>query len=85
MKQCHIQVIDNSSGELSNRYPSHLVILEGEKQQGSDPPCTIYESTLDPSKMKEMIAKARFARCRSRFPASVILYKGKHICRYNQF
>jgi myotubularin-related protein 14 len=24
---------------------------------------------------------ARFARCRSRFPLPVILYKGRHVCR----
>lgn len=37
--------------------------------------------TLDPSKLKELCSRARFARCRARFPVPVILYNKKHICR----
>lgn len=42
---------------------------------------TIYESSYDASKLKELIGKARFARSRTRFPIPVILYKGKYVCR----
>jgi len=33
------------------------------------------------NKLKDLCSKARFARCRARFPLPVILYKDKYICR----
>jgi hypothetical protein len=33
------------------------------------------------TKLKELCVKARFARCRARFPVPVILFGEKHICR----
>lgn len=42
---------------------------------------TIYESAYDSNKIRDLINKARFARCRARFPLPVILYRGKYICR----
>lgn len=42
---------------------------------------TIYESSFDAVRLKELIIKARFARSRTRFPVPVILYKGKYVCR----
>ena len=36
---------------------------------------------LDVNKLKELISRARVARCRARFPIPVILYKDKYICR----
>ncbi|KAK9497489.1 hypothetical protein O3M35_004197 [Rhynocoris fuscipes] len=42
---------------------------------------TINESVCDVNRLKELFSKARFARCRARFPLPVILYKGKNICR----
>nr|CAD7423179.1 unnamed protein product [Timema monikensis] len=86
-------VINNSSGELSAHYPSQLIILEYErpcngingciKGAGDGPrtTSTIYESMHDVLKLRELFGKARFARCRARFPLPVILYKGKNICR----
>lgn len=84
-------VINNNGGDLSAHYPSHLIILEYEKHKNpqtceTPPPMprtteTIYESMYDPNKLKELIKSARYARCRSRFPLPVILYKGRHICR----
>ncbi|XP_066997241.1 myotubularin-related protein 14 isoform X2 [Anabrus simplex] len=85
-------VINNCAGELSAHYPSQLVILEYERSFGSAnssartsetqrTPCTIYESVHDTGKLRELFIKARFARCRARFPLPVILYRGKHICR----
>ncbi|XP_076163441.1 egg-derived tyrosine phosphatase isoform X2 [Ptiloglossa arizonensis] len=84
-------IINNNGGDLSAHYPSHLIILEYEKYKNPNmcdtpPPLprateTIYESMYDPNKLKELIKSARFARCRSRFPLPVILYKGRHVCR----
>ncbi|XP_034944562.1 myotubularin-related protein 14 isoform X2 [Chelonus insularis] len=84
-------IISNIAGDLSAHYPSHLIILENEKHKNphicdTPPPLprtteTIYESMYDPNKLKDLIKNARFARCRSRFPLPVILYKGRHICR----
>ncbi|CAG2064251.1 unnamed protein product, partial [Timema podura] len=82
-------VINNSSGELSAHYPSQLIILEYErpcngingciKGAGDGPrtTSTIYESMHDVLKLRELFGKARFARCRARFPLPVILYKRK--------
>lgn len=42
---------------------------------------TIYEKSYEKVKLKELISKARYARARTRFPAPVILYKGKFLCR----
>lgn len=36
---------------------------------------------LEASKLKELCSRARFARCRARFPVSVMLYNKTHICR----
>ena len=36
---------------------------------------------LDVNKLKELISRARVARCRARFPVPVILYNDKYICR----
>lgn len=44
-------------------------------------PLTIYDSANDPARLRDLINKARFARCRARFPLPVILFKGKYICR----
>lgn len=84
-------IINNNGGDLSAHYPSHLIILEYEKCRNPNlcdtpPPLprtseTIYENMYDPNKLKELIKSARFARCRSRFPLPVILYKGRHVCR----
>ncbi|PSN48995.1 Myotubularin-related protein 14 [Blattella germanica] len=85
-------VISNNGGELSANYPSKLIILEYERpsvsvngtSRPSEPPrttATIYENMYDPTKLRDLIGKSRFARCRARFPLPVILYRGKHICR----
>lgn len=88
-----VQVVSNNGGELSAHYPSSLIVLERERlsslnrqdsrlrQSG-----TIYEnsseSITESAKLRDLISKARLARCRARFPLPVILYQGKHICRY---
>uniref|UniRef100_A0A087ZK23 Egg-derived tyrosine phosphatase n=1 Tax=Anopheles darlingi TaxID=43151 RepID=A0A087ZK23_ANODA len=52
-----------------------------QQQQQQQQQQTIYENTYDGNKLRDLINKARFARCRARFPLPVILYKGKYICR----
>ncbi|XP_034241404.1 myotubularin-related protein 14 isoform X1 [Thrips palmi] len=87
-----ISVVSNSGGELSAHYPSSLIVLEKERihtlnrqdvrLRQSD---TIYESAsesvTESTRLRDLISKARLARCRARFPLPVILYQGKHICR----
>ncbi|CRL04025.1 CLUMA_CG017142, isoform B [Clunio marinus] len=51
------------------------------QQQPTNRQQTIYESTYEAGKLRDLINKARFARCRARFPLPVILYRGKYICR----
>ena len=83
-----LQVVSNASGEMSAHYPSQLIIMEYERTGKGAPSehCsrsngTIYENVYDVNKLKDLFGKARFARCRARFPLPVILYKGKNICR----
>ncbi|XP_011868605.1 PREDICTED: myotubularin-related protein 14 [Vollenhovia emeryi] len=84
--------IDNSGGELCAHYPSYLVILEHDKFRNSKncdaPPVAspyvmenTYGSTCLRNKLLKLMTHSRFARCRSRFPVPVILYKGRHVCR----
>ncbi|XP_038047797.1 myotubularin-related protein 14-like isoform X1 [Patiria miniata] len=76
-------VIYNSNGELCGHYPEKLVILEymqsgngqDEKTQQS------IEPLYDIQKIRELMLKSRFARCRQRFVIPIIMYEGKHICR----
>lgn len=89
--------ISNQNGELSSHYPNQIIVPEYEKKTASNlngfgnnlssattsqrQQQTIYETTHDATKLRDLINKARFARCRARFPLPVILYKGKYICR----
>lgn len=59
--------ISNSLGELSSHYPSTILIPEYElnNANGQNPlnrQQTIYESTYDANKLRDLISKARFAR-----------------------
>lgn len=63
--------ITNAMGELSSHYPSTILIPEYEHQTNSNglssqQPTqrqeTIYESTYDANKLRDLINKARFAR-----------------------
>uniref|UniRef100_A0A146KSW7 Myotubularin-related protein 14 n=1 Tax=Lygus hesperus TaxID=30085 RepID=A0A146KSW7_LYGHE len=83
-------VVSNAGGEMSAHYPSQLIIMEYERtSKGNNASSdhlprangTIYENVYDVNKLKDLFGKARFARCRARFPLPVILYKGKNICR----
>ncbi|XP_051804453.1 myotubularin-related protein 14 isoform X1 [Acanthochromis polyacanthus] len=72
-------VIHNINGEVCGHYPRQIVFLEYE--------CTDverdsrFESTVQISKLQDLVNRSKLARCRGRFVCPVILYNGKHICR----
>ncbi|KAF3689368.1 Myotubularin-related protein 14 [Channa argus] len=71
-------VIQNPNGEVCGHYPRQIVFLEYE--------CTEvdrdrFESTVQISKLQDLVNRSKLARCRGRFVCPVILYNGKHICR----
>ncbi|XP_077459738.1 phosphatidylinositol-3,5-bisphosphate 3-phosphatase MTMR14 isoform X2 [Stigmatopora argus] len=71
-------IIHNANGEVCGHYPQRIVFLEYE--------CTDFdrdrfESTLQISKLQDLVNRSKLARCRGRFVCPVILYNGKHICR----
>lgn len=85
-------IIDNSEGNLCGHYPGYLIILEHDKIRSSkkcDSPLPLPvphvrekpEIIQLKNNLEKLMRKSRFARCRSRFPAPVILYKGRHVCR----
>ncbi|XP_043529690.1 myotubularin-related protein 14 isoform X2 [Frieseomelitta varia] len=86
-------IIYNNTGDICSHYPTHLIILEEEKidkyrdAEVIDVPlslsCTedVTDKFANINKLKDLIKKANAARCRSRFPLPVIMYKGRHICR----
>uniref|UniRef100_A0A665W468 Tyrosine specific protein phosphatases domain-containing protein n=1 Tax=Echeneis naucrates TaxID=173247 RepID=A0A665W468_ECHNA len=71
-------VIQNSNGEVCGHYPRQIVFLEYEC---TDVENDRYESTLQISKLQDLVNRSKMARCRGRFVCPVILYDGKHICR----
>ncbi|CAB1315494.1 unnamed protein product [Coregonus sp. 'balchen'] len=71
-------VIHNANGEVCGHYPRQMVFLEYE--------CTElhkegFESTVQITKLQDLVNRSKMARCRGRFVCPVILYNGKHICR----
>lgn len=68
----NVEVLDNQGGELCRHYPRHIIVPTSYKE------CKP-EQVVD--EIKELVQKARLARCWSRFPAPVIFYKNKFICR----
>ncbi|XP_034023230.1 myotubularin-related protein 14 [Thalassophryne amazonica] len=71
-------VIQNSNGEVCGHYPRQIVYLEYECR---DFERDRFESTVQISKLQDLVNRSKLARCRGRFVCPVILYKGKHICR----
>uniref|UniRef100_A0A8C7ZTD2 Myotubularin related protein 14 n=1 Tax=Oryzias sinensis TaxID=183150 RepID=A0A8C7ZTD2_9TELE len=73
-------IIQNSSGDVCGHYPRQIVFLEYESTDG-DRDRDRYESTVQISKLQDLVNRSKLARCRGRFVCPVILYNGKHICR----
>ncbi|XP_074054731.1 phosphatidylinositol-3,5-bisphosphate 3-phosphatase MTMR14 isoform X2 [Macrotis lagotis] len=71
-------VIQNVNGEICGHYPRYIVFLEYESSEKEKDK---FESTVQVSKLQDLVNRSKMARCRGRFVCPVILYKGKHICR----
>ncbi|XP_073500895.1 phosphatidylinositol-3,5-bisphosphate 3-phosphatase MTMR14 isoform X3 [Phyllobates terribilis] len=71
-------VIQNLNGDLCSHYPRQIVFLEYESAEDEK---HTFESTVQVSKLQDLVNRSKMARCRGRFVCPVILYKGKHICR----
>uniref|UniRef100_A0AAQ6APH3 Myotubularin related protein 14 n=1 Tax=Amphiprion ocellaris TaxID=80972 RepID=A0AAQ6APH3_AMPOC len=71
-------VIQNTNGEVCGHYPRQIVFLEYEC---TDVERDRFESTVQISKLQDLVNRSKLARCRGRFVCPVILYNGKHICR----
>ncbi|XP_074861071.1 phosphatidylinositol-3,5-bisphosphate 3-phosphatase MTMR14 isoform X3 [Carettochelys insculpta] len=71
-------LIQNVNGEICGHYPRQIVFLEYESKDRDQ---NMFESTVQVSKLQELMNRSKMARCRGRFVCPVILYKGKHICR----
>lgn len=80
-KDYKYSVILNSNGELCGHYPGKLVILEYMLGAEGLEEREHVESMYDVTKLRELMCRSRFARCRERFVMPVILCDGKHICR----
>ncbi|XP_021115845.1 myotubularin-related protein 14 isoform X2 [Heterocephalus glaber] len=71
-------VIPNVNGDICGHYPRHIVFLEYESSEKEK---DTFQSTVQVSRLQDLINRSKMARCRGRFVCPVILFKGKHICR----
>uniref|UniRef100_A0AAR2LQ90 Myotubularin related protein 14 n=1 Tax=Pygocentrus nattereri TaxID=42514 RepID=A0AAR2LQ90_PYGNA len=71
-------IVQNSNGEVCGHYPRQIVYLEYES---TEPNKESFESTVQISKLQDLVNRSKLARCRGRFVCPVILYNGKHVCR----
>uniref|UniRef100_A0A673HKK2 Myotubularin-related protein 14-like n=1 Tax=Sinocyclocheilus rhinocerous TaxID=307959 RepID=A0A673HKK2_9TELE len=71
-------IIHNTNGDVCGHYPRKIVFLEYES---SDNNKESFESTVQISKLQDLVNRSKMARCRGRFVCPVILYNGKHVCR----
>ncbi|KAI1285884.1 Myotubularin-related protein 14 [Halotydeus destructor] len=92
-----LAVIANEHGELSTAYPSKIIVpfkasessSNGSAQNGSQSGDGHPENgsgggravNIEANKLRELMTKARVARCRARFPVPVIYVDGKYVCR----
>ncbi|KAF0035457.1 hypothetical protein F2P81_013215 [Scophthalmus maximus] len=67
-------VIHNPNGEVCGHYPRQIVFLEYEC---TDVESERFESTVQISKLQDLVNRSKLARCRGRFVCPVILYNGK--------
>ncbi|XP_022238937.1 myotubularin-related protein 14-like isoform X2 [Limulus polyphemus] len=76
--------ISNTHGELTPTYPANIIIPEEllpDNSHSNDNVRSLSDSLCDEGKLRDMMIKARVARCRARLPLPVILLDGKYICR----
>ncbi|EDV29012.1 uncharacterized protein TRIADDRAFT_52465 [Trichoplax adhaerens] len=67
-----VTIINNFGGELCGHYPSRILLLQSKCRS---------QKTDNTEEIRDLMANAKFARCRSRFVVPVILYDKKQICR----
>lgn len=68
-----VNVIPNDDGSLCATYPWNIVLIEGEK--GSR------DLSMNVDKVRDTIHVSKLSRVRNRFPAPVIYFNGKCVCR----
>ena len=83
-------LVNNQNGELSTSYPLSIIIPR-KKDETSGGVNDLFPSPhssnavsagdVDAGKIRDLMMKARVARCRARFPVPVILFDGKYVCR----
>ncbi|XP_058855437.1 myotubularin-related protein 14-like isoform X2 [Acipenser ruthenus] len=76
-KDYKYSIIHNANGEVCGHYPRKIVFLEYESSDHDKR----FESTVQVTKLQDLVNRSKMARCRGRFVCPVILYNGKHICR----
>lgn len=81
LKDYDISVLSNRNGELCGHYPEKIIIVESELLTEDHILSDGRIKINDVFQLKPLIAKARLARCRSRFVVPVISFNGKNICR----
>ncbi|XP_004692295.1 PREDICTED: myotubularin-related protein 14, partial [Condylura cristata] len=67
-------VIRNVNGDICGHYPQHIVFLEYESSEKEK---DTFQSTVQVSKLQDLVYRSKTARCRGRFVCPVILFKGK--------
>ncbi|XP_041081065.1 myotubularin-related protein 14-like [Polyodon spathula] len=77
-KDYKYSIIHNANGEVCGHYPRKIVFLEYESSEHDK---GRFESTVQVTKLQDLVNRSKMARCRGRFVCPVILYNGKHICR----
>ncbi|XP_048110235.1 phosphatidylinositol-3,5-bisphosphate 3-phosphatase MTMR14 isoform X2 [Alosa pseudoharengus] len=71
-------IIHNTNGDVCGHYPRQIVFLEYEC---TDPNKDRFETSVQITKLQDLVNRSKMARCRGRFVCPVILYNGKHVCR----
>ena len=68
-KPDELMIINNMENDLSSSYPLKIIIPKTKAV------------AIDTERLRNQILKAKYARARCRFPAPVILFNNKYICR----
>ncbi|XP_014097016.3 phosphatidylinositol-3,5-bisphosphate 3-phosphatase MTMR14 [Bactrocera oleae] len=72
---------DNYTGNGSDSDSSIQSFVTVSRPQRPPKQRTIYEEMYDANRIRDLITRARYARCRQRFVAPVIYFRGQYICR----
>lgn len=62
-------IINNNESDLSSSYPPKIIVPRTKA------------FPIDTERLRNLFMKAKYARCRCRFPVPVILYNNKYVCR----